>query len=63
MQKKVVKENRGIKCDIRYTESKSKMEDTNPTISVTALIMNRLNSPIKRQTLLRGEFFVLFFKL
>ena len=63
MQKKVVKENRGIKHDIRYIESKSKMEDTNPTISVTTLIMNRLNSLIKRQTLLRGEFFVLFFKL
>ena len=46
-----------MKCDVSYIESKSRMEDTNPTISVTVLIMNRLNSRINKQTLLRRELF------
>lgn len=49
-----------MKCDISYIESKSRMEDTNPTMSVTALIMNRLNSRIKKQTLLRRELYFIF---
>ena len=46
-----------MKRDLNYIESKSKMKDTNSTISVTVLIMNRLNSRIKKQTLLRRELF------
>ena len=46
-----------MKRDVSYIESKSKMKDTNSTISVTVLIMNRLNSRIKKQTLLRRELF------
>ena len=49
-----------MKCDVSYIESKSRMEDTNPTISVTVLIMNRLNSQIKKQTLLRRELYFIF---
>ena len=41
-----------MKRDVSYIENKSKMKDTNPTISVTALIMKRLNSRIKKQTMM-----------
>ena len=37
----------GTKEVKRYTVNKSKMADVNPTISIIASTVNRLNSPIK----------------